>query len=186
MEEKITRTYVSFSGADVVVFLNKKPVGEAEQLHYKENLVDGGVKGFLKVTLFDRDAIDPTFIKENNGSLDIEIRFCNEYGQMMARYLNGVTFTSFETEVHIDQIIQQGIYEFKAESTSILTAKHIKDSNTLSEMIAYLVANKDIRCTREHGINAEYVITTIAAEQVLQDQGVGHKEAKSIVKSIIG
>lgn len=106
------KSYTSFGGSDVVVHLNGKVFGEISGVFYEDTgrLAPEPVEGTMSVTKFDR----PFPVELNDSPVDIRMVFMNEYGQARATLIEGVTFLTKKGGIHIDMIVEEDNFTFKA------------------------------------------------------------------------
>jgi hypothetical protein len=125
---KYTKTFTSFSGADMVIYLDNKVIGEAQEVKWEKDLTGGRtwpIKGELICTLFDRE---PLQLEDKD--YEILITYLNDYGQGMVEEFSGIRFHRMRGGMSIDSICGVVTYEFTA------SRRELKGSLTGEEVIS--------------------------------------------------
>jgi ribosomal protein L7/L12 len=119
VQRPYTTTFTSFSGADMVVSLDGKIIGELTEVRWEKQLgvySAGEVSGFIKAAAFDRDPLADFEDKE----FDILIRFLNEFGQAKIEFIKGVRLKTKTGGASIDEFSQELEYTFEARDAVII------------------------------------------------------------------
>jgi hypothetical protein len=114
-------TVTSFSGADMVPTLNGVPIGEIQEITYKESLVPGydetgmllpPIKGEVHQVVFDEEPATRGLIQDNNKLI---LFFADEFGKKASLSFIGVSFTERTGGVAVDHLVIKEIYHFIAD-----------------------------------------------------------------------
>lgn len=110
-----TTSYTTFSGCDIVLYLNERIIGEMQSIQFDEDLKTGKVEGFIDVIVFDKHykKLKESFVSE--GDKDILIRYLNEQGGEMSTFITGIEFTKRTVVNAIDEVSIAHRYFFTAK-----------------------------------------------------------------------
>lgn len=106
-----TKTFTSFSGADIIVAMGNKIIGEVQSIEYRKDIKNKEVVGEVVCTLFDREPFDASTVSS------ITMAYLNEYGQSFYRCFDDVTFLYEYGGATIDDITSEIKYTFRAKDT---------------------------------------------------------------------
>lgn len=107
-------TISSFSGADCIVRVNHKIVGEIAEVTYKRDIQtfgDGKVTGKIIATILDKNPLKEFF---NQYSLSLTMLFADENERSKAYHFEGVKLLSEEGGLAVDDIVEEKEYTFEA------------------------------------------------------------------------
>ena len=142
-----TKTFTSFSGADMIMSFDGKVIGELQAVKWEKTLdafAGGGVKGTIHCPVSDSDPI----LDFEGKKFDILIRFMNEYGQSKIEFIKGVRLKTKQGGASVDDCYQQSGYTFEAQD-AIVIADGMK---TAQENMSFIFNNYN---TQESDVRME-------------------------------
>jgi hypothetical protein len=123
------QAYTSFDGADLMVFLNGKVLGELQGItwNFDADKDIHPVSGQMVFAMFNKDvlgAIDINPFKMTE-PIDIVLQFTNEYGESAYREIKGVLLVKYASGYSIDDFLIEEVVEYIADSiTQLQPGKH--------------------------------------------------------------
>lgn len=108
----------SYSGADIMLLLNGRIIGEAQAIHYKENLTatdKAPFEGHVEVAIFNQEPPIRQAIRESGDEQSIVLLFANEYGDKMSIRFEGLRFTERLGSFSIDEVVSTEKYFFECD-----------------------------------------------------------------------
>lgn len=141
----LTTTFTSFSGADIVVYIDGvKVIGELQEIQWTKQLgLSAGlrpIKGTIKTVLFDREC---PLMKYENEVFSFLVLYANEYGQRKAEYISGIQLESVSSGVSVDDITQEATYTFTARNVDLIE-NFPTSGDDKAEWLRNLLADKEI------------------------------------------
>jgi len=130
-----SRTFTSFSGADMVVFFNGKVVGELQAVKWNKKLNDIGgglVSGTVEAVVFDRDPME----EFEHETLQILVWLKNEWGQESFEFIKDARFTMKRSGMDIDDITSKVEYDFKANDVIVEVPL-----SSMTDQVKYVLEN---------------------------------------------
>jgi len=106
----------SYSGADIMLLLNGRIIGEAQVIQYKENLTaedKPSFEGHIEVVVLNREPAIREAIRQTEGEHSIVLLFANEYGDKMSIRFEELNFTERQGSFSVDDVIPTEKYFFE-------------------------------------------------------------------------
>lgn len=121
------------SGADMVISIGEKIVGEAQAIHWEEDFFaddDYTVKGYIDFVIFDSEVPAYEHAKQKT-KFNISITYENEYGNKASTRIYEVLLTKRTNTNSIDDIVQTQRYFYKAKKVEQLNEQQMKEQIVL-------------------------------------------------------
>lgn len=105
-----SKTYTSFSGADVLTYINGEAKGFVDSFYFEQH-DDGVYYGYLREAMFDRSGLIPL-----PKSAEMKIEFANEYGGRYEMLFKNVDFTGHNMAGGMDDVVMYRTFFFRAQN----------------------------------------------------------------------
>lgn len=109
------KSFTSFSGADVITFINGKPMGEIAEVRWRKNLnrMKGpeSVEGVIKAAVFGECMVLDGY---EGKTFDIVMKYLNEEGDSKVISIEEVKLEEVEGGISVDEMVEEVEYKFRA------------------------------------------------------------------------
>lgn len=144
-EEPYTRTFTSFSGADMIPILDGSVIGELSSITWEKNVesyMHGGgnsfgsdkVRGTMTATIFTKNPLQQFEGKK----FDMLCYYTNEFGQSMLEFVKGVHLVKTMGGMSVDTIASEIHYEYAAEDFVTVSEPDFKEHQ---EQLRFVLEN---------------------------------------------
>jgi hypothetical protein len=120
-----TKSYTSFSGADMICFVDKKPIGEIAAVSWNEDIIENKVEGILIIYDFGHNIESEL----KNKVFDLVIIVQNEYPPILTRTINGIKVNCVSGGLSMDDIVTEIVLKFTAEGITdyrVISAEELR------------------------------------------------------------
>lgn len=134
------QSFITFSGADIMMIINGAIIGEAQSIHYEENLefsMGPAIKGYVEIVVFDNEPGIRKALRTRPDPAEypsLAMAAANEFGQKMIMAFKDVRFTTRTGKMDVDTVLLHERYHFEASDIVYLNdfeITHTPDGGTV-------------------------------------------------------